>query len=158
MPGPVPGVVRIAEVDAAEEREARRALLRARTRVGTACAHRERPPREPCDAASEAMVLAAVDLASLLCDGWGFERDDAMGSLEGLFSERDELVAALHAASARACVREGGDEESCELLEGQAYEELARAEGAIEAALDVVDIEAMATECDPEIQLGSVDR
>lgn len=156
VPTPIVGVVRNANIDAAQEASLRRDVRAIRADLGSARRRRGRTAEARVGTLRAELETTVGALAMVLCSGFAPARVQAYESLEDLESRARELRDGLDPHIFRDCMREGGDEADCTLLEGQPESELGEAENALARALEVANIRGMVTGCapgDPDLAL-----
>ncbi len=132
----------------AEELAALREIVR-EARVARRRACRARPRRVACEREHAALAAEIAALAAVLGCPIAPRRHDAIESLESLVEALEDAEAAIDPSLLRDCLREGGDEADCELLEGQQHEAVAAAQAALDEAYEIASVQTLATECAP---------
>lgn len=144
-----PGVRPRVEIDRAAEAAAREDVRAAR-RVLDAL-RRRRGSRVDSERARASLELecAVGALATTLCEGFALAQVRALEGLPGALDDVEEAAAAIEPGAYRRCLREGGEEGACEIIDGQAHSALGEAELALERLRTQADVRGMAATCAP---------
>jgi len=149
VPTPIDGVVRDANVDVAHEASLRSDVHAIRADISRARRQRGRAAEARVAVLRVELETMVGALAMALCTGFAPARIQAYESLDDLESRARELREGLDPHVFRDCMREGGDEADCTLLEGQPESELGEAENELARAYEVANIRGMVAECAP---------